>query len=395
MLRVGFFFTGGNAWLGGVNYLWNLLHAIGEHEGNTITPVLVAPLDAPLHGLDALRGVEAVRASFGNAGILVRSAQRRLIGCDPAVAEVVRQLRLDVVSHSGTFGWRFPVPVVPWIPDLQHHRLPQNFTTQERALRTYVDVSQLVEGAATIVSSAAAQADCRRYYGPIARRTEVLRFVSQPRAVALPDGAAVRAQHAVPGRYLFMPNQFWRHKNHAVVIEALGILAVRGLRPVVVMTGKAEDYRAPGHYAALMARIHALGLGPQLRHLGMVPFESLIVLMRDALAVLNPSCFEGWSTTVEEARSLGKITILSDIDVHREQAPPGATYFPPDDAEALADLIEAAWSGTGGLDDVRAARAAAELPERTRAFAARYREILGHLGQRVLQHSDGGAIAAP
>ena len=376
MLRVGFLFAGGTDWLGGVNYLRNLLYALVEHEAGAITPVLVAPLDAPLHGLDALGGVEIARASFGHAGILVRSAQRRVLGRDPATADLVATLRLDVVSHSGTFGWRFPVPAVPWIPDLQHHRLPQNFTSRERALRTYVDVTQLVEGAATIVSSAAAQADCRRCYGPLAGRTEVLRFVSQPRVGVLPDGAEVRAQHAVPQRYLFLPNQFWRHKNHAVVVDALAVLAGRGVRPVVVMTGKAEDYRAPDHYRTLMARIDALGLGAQLRHLGMVPFDTLSVLMRDALAVVNPSYFEGWSTTVEEARSLGKATILSDIDVHREQAPAGATYFPPDDAEALASAIEAVWSAPGGLDEARAARAAAELPARTLAFAARYRAIL-------------------
>ena len=374
-MRVGFLFQWNDGWLGGVNYLWNLLYAVTQHERGVIEPVLVAPAGVALHGLDTL-GAEVVRADLGSAGPLMRTAQRRLLGRDSTIARLAEGLHLDAISHSGTFGWSFPVRTLPWIPDLQHHRLPQNFSMQERAMRTYGDVAQLIEGDVTLVSSAAAQADCRRYYGVLAKHVEVLRFVSQPRALALPPGAQVRAAYDLPSRYLFLPNQFWRHKNHAVVVDALASLSRRGVRPLVVMTGKAEDYRAPEHYAGLMARIEQLGLSAQLRHLGMVPFEALSVLMRDALAVINPSHFEGWSTTVEEARSLGKATLLSDIDVHREQAPPGATYFPPDDAEALAAAIEEVWCGSTALDATRADLAAAQLVSRTRAFAARYREIL-------------------
>ena len=39
-----------------------------------------------------------------------------------------------------------------------------------------------------------------------------------------------------------------------------------------------------------------------------------------SVALLNPSHFEGWSTTVEEARALGVPMLLSDLDVHLEQA---------------------------------------------------------------------------
>lgn len=44
-------------------------------------------------------------------------------------------------------------------------------------------------------------------------------------------------------------------------------------------------------------------------------------LMKHAIAIINPSLFEGGSTTVEEAKSLLKVIILSGIPVHREQNP--------------------------------------------------------------------------
>ena len=54
--------------------------------------------------------------------------------------------------------------------------------------------------------------------------------------------------------------------------------------------------------------------------LGVIPYKDVLGLMRAAVAVINPSVMEGWSTTVEEAKSLGLPLILSDIPVHREQA---------------------------------------------------------------------------
>jgi glycosyltransferase involved in cell wall biosynthesis len=56
---------------------------------------------------------------------------------------------------------------------------------------------------------------------------------------------------------------------------------------------------------------------------------------------VNPSRFEGWSTTVEEAKAVGTPMLLSDIPVHREQAP-HADFFGTDDAAAMADAIASA-----------------------------------------------------
>jgi hypothetical protein len=86
--------------------------------------------------------------------------------------------------------------------------------------------------------------------------------------------------------------------------------------------------------------------------------------MRRCVAVIQPSLFEGWSTVLEDARALGKTVIASDIAVHREQNPPGCSFFTKDSSEDLADAITAVLSTdtTPGpnLTAEAAARAAAE-----------------------------------
>ena len=104
--------------------------------------------------------------------------------------------------------------------------------------------------------------------------------------------------------------------------------------------------------------------------LGWVPHGHTFDLIRQSVAVLQPSLFEGWSTTVEETKSIGKAIVMSDIPIHREQSPAGAIYFDPNDAASLAEgLIQVFDTCSPGPDLALEALARQALPERTRAYA--------------------------
>jgi hypothetical protein len=45
--------------------------------------------------------------------------------------------------------------------------------------------------------------------------------------------------------------------------------------------------------------------------------------------LINPSLYEGWSTTVEEGKIFNKKMILSHLKVHKEQCGNKALYFDP------------------------------------------------------------------
>jgi glycosyltransferase involved in cell wall biosynthesis len=85
--------------------------------------------------------------------------------------------------------------------------------------------------------------------------------------------------------------------------------------------------------------VSAYGLTDNFRFLGIVPRPHVYALMRLSTALINPSLSEGWSTPVEEAKSLGVPMLLSDLCVHREQAGTRAQYFHPQAAEQLASLM--------------------------------------------------------
>jgi glycosyltransferase involved in cell wall biosynthesis len=94
------------------------------------------------------------------------------------------------------------------------------------------------------------------------------------------------------------------------------------------------------------------------------------------VALINPSLFEGWSTTVEEAKSLGKRIILSNIRVHLEQNPPGGLFFDPNDPNDLSIRLAEAWIWPAGHDSNLMVQAQNHLQARIESFGREYVQII-------------------
>jgi Glycosyl transferases group 1 len=341
-LRVAFTHIPRQLWAGGYNYQSNLFAALDRFRPGEIAPVLFAGTDgddADLAPMAAIPGVEIVQsAAFtGGRGLLAALA----LGLDRGAAAEFRAHQIDAVFQTRRFfGWRLPYPAVIWFPDFQHRRLPQLFPAVARWRREAGFRMQIASGRTVMLSSESAHRDFRTFYPRAKNEVCVVRFATGPSPAFLnANPAEIVAQYQLPEKYFYLPNQFYTHKNHQVVVDALAILAQRGFDVVVCASGSTEDRRERGYFDEVMARVRSRGLERRFRHLGMIPLSHVYALLRACTGLINPSRSEGWSTTVEEAKSFGVPMILSDLDVHREQAGGTASYFGTDDPATLADHI--------------------------------------------------------
>jgi glycosyltransferase involved in cell wall biosynthesis len=292
---------------------------------------------ADLNDLGRIGGVETVRvAAFDQNRVGVAGAF--LFGQDWAARAEFRRHRIDAVFESARFfGWRLPYPVLAWVPDLQHRQLPQLFPVQARWRRELGFRAQIASGRTILLSSESAERDCLTFYPNARGKTVVVRFAARPPAALLGrDPGEVSAAYGLPANYFYLPNQFYAHKNHGLVAIALKILAGQGREAVVAVSGSQHDARGSDAFDAVMRMVRELDVEASFRYLGVIPIEHVYALLRGAVALINPSRFEGWSTTVEEAKAFGVPLVLSDIDVHREQAGANALFFAVDDPAALA-----------------------------------------------------------
>jgi glycosyltransferase involved in cell wall biosynthesis len=193
---------------------------------------------------------------------------------------------------------------------------------------------------------------------------------------------AIADQYGLPETFFFLPNQFWAHKNHACVIQALQLLAIRRSPVVVAASGLQLDPRLPNYFPRLKALIHDRGLERSFRLLGLIPHDHVLALMRSCAALINPSAFEGWSTTVEEAKAMGTPMILSALRVHKEQTEEKALYFDKDSPEQLARILETFQPLDSSQRELLAQKSRAMAAEAVRRFADQFSELMELVARR-------------
>ncbi len=244
------------------------------------------------------------------------------------------------VRHS------FPIPRIGWIPDFQHKRLPDFFSAGELDERDRVFQQRISGSDHIVVSSRDAYRDLMIFFPTDPARVSILPFVSFPFPGWYGNTPAeITKQFNLPSKYLIFPSQFWRHKNHRVLFEAVRELRDTGCPDIaLVCTGYTHDYRHPGYFRELQEWLSRHKLNRHIFIPGLLPRFRQIQLMREAAAVVQPSLFEGWSSIVEDAQALGKRIYLSDIPVHREQNPPDTVFFNPKDVKNLAETIQSDWA---------------------------------------------------
>lgn len=385
MIRVGFVLTFvDQGWLGGISYFRNLFGALRSLPERRIEPVIITRRDAKRENLSSFEPAEIIRTALVETEGLVwrvRRAMQLYIDRDYLFERLLRSSQIGLLSHSGYLGRHCPIPSLPWIPDFQELHLPEFFSSSELAARRRNVEECCARGTAVLLSSATARHDLETNHPSCTARAKVLPFVaSVPQLAALPTPAELQGRYGFSGPFFHLPNQFWAHKNHRIVLEAQRILKDRGLDVLILATGNTTDHRQPGYLESLLASADALEVANRFRLLGVVPYIDLMGLMAASVAVINPSLFEGWSTTVEEAKSLGKQVILSNIPVHREQTPARALYFDPNSADELASQLRQAWVSTDRSADLEHMYAAQDrLPERRQRFARQFEEIAANV----------------
>ncbi|MBW8756816.1 MAG: glycosyltransferase family 4 protein [Burkholderiales bacterium] len=273
-----------------------------------------------------------------------------------ALARASRRLGLDVLLPAiAPLSDKVGVPWVGYLFDFQHKRLPHFFSDVETTARDAAFERMLRSATAVIVNARDVANDVRHFYPDSRARLFALPFSAAPGDDWFDrDVADTAHRHGVQFPWFVVCNQFWKHKDHETAFKAFAELARRHADVSLVCTGATSDYRHPNHFDELMAYAKREGIADRIRVLGLIPKLDQVALIRGAVALVQPTLFEGGpgGGAVSDALSVGTPAIVSDIAVNREIDEPAVTWFEASNAKALADRMEEALQrGAGGRDD--------------------------------------------
>lgn len=300
----------------------------------------------------------------------------RLLPAESRQHEIRLRTQEEMLEHLGRidvyfcpFGslWPRPVPVASVLTfhDMQERFYPEFFTPAQHTERFYhYDWSLRMADAVVAVSDFTRQS-CIEITGIPARK--ILRVPHAPdelpEPVQPPDWPSGSG-----GPFLFYPANFWDHKNHARLLEALAQLRGEGLTVRCVFTGSLLGREEAWHRLAAQT-----GVGDRILHLGLRPRAELSWLFRHARGMVFPSLFEGFGIPVIEALQCGCPVACSGTTALPEIALGHALLFDPADVGKIAAATARLWNDAP-LREALAARGP--------AHAAKYspeRLVRGHL----------------
>lgn len=387
-IRVAFLNLGSEEWTGGLHYLRNLLYALSYLEDDRVESYVFVGKKCDVALIEPIKAyAKIVHSSIidhQSTGRILWKGVYLLTGSHCILNNLLKKYKIDIISHSGIVGEKMPFKLVNWIPDLQHQHLPKLFSENEYQRRDSRYENMLIHSDRVLVSSKDTLRDLNNFLPGFEEKIDVINFVSQPKSFSCASNKycsnMLEEKYVFHGKFFYLPNQFWLHKNHMVVFEAVNILRESGLDILLLCSGHMEDHRNKSHIKKLKQYIGNNDLSNNIKLLGLIDYVDVFLFIRNSIAVINPSFFEGWSSTVEEVKSVGKRMILSNIRVHKEQDPPESVYFNPSSPKELAEILRRYWSQNNGGPDVQMEKHAQKmLPGRTRSFGEKYLNILLNL----------------
>jgi len=342
--KIAILFSNDPGWIGGAYYILNLISALNTLDDNLQPEIVLFCQKKSVQQIISKLNYKYISFKFLRFPIFKKDSffiNRFLFLFQYVFFSFFSILRYDVVfpynfqpklrkSKNKTF----------WIPDFQEHYYPHFFNKTELNYRKKEQLKIISQNAILVLSSNAALSDLNKIYPKAICKPQVIHFaVTHPPYQHLKINE-LRVKFNIEGDYFISPNQFWKHKNHLVILKAVKKLVQKGKDIKVVFTGKEYDYRNPTYTNELKNFVSENSLNEHILFLGFIDRSEQLQLMNHSIAVIQPSLFEGWSTVVEDAKAMIQFVIASDIAVHQEQLKNNARFFNSSNEDELAEILD-------------------------------------------------------
>lgn len=294
---------------------------------------------------------------------------------NPLVRELL-DLHCDawIFPAQESLSYQVPVLSIGTIHDLMHRYEPSfpevssrlRYGIREHRFRNIARYCNVV-----LVDSNVGRQHVVESYGVPTNKVCPLPYVAPSYLSTSRERSDFDAHYALPARFLFYPAQFWPHKNHLRLLDAVQI-ALRQHPDIFLVLSGGKGYS----YAQVRDHAQTLGLEERVRFVGYVPDADLRGFYTRARALVMPTFFGPTNIPPLEALSTGCPAIVSGIYGMPEQSGDAALYFDPRSATDMAECIARVWA-----DDALATEMVRKGLERSRSqgqkqFDSRLAEIL-------------------
>ena len=253
---------------------------------------------------------------------------------------ILREIGADLLfcPFTAPFYYEPGVPTVCIIYDLQYKTYPEFFHKIDAMQRkqTFVDACNKSTFLAAISDYTREAAIMHGNLEKNRIRTIYLRMANRLTAADESDNGLLCRLGLTHQRYFLYPANFWKHKNHEMLITAFSCACHNKLEPDIrlVCTG------APGARRDwLKHACNMMNLDDRIIFPGYLPEKDLSILLTNSLGIIFPSLYEGFGLPIIEAMAAGVPVACSNSTSLPEVSGDAAILFDPRIPEQIANAI--------------------------------------------------------
>ena len=263
-------------------------------------------------------------------------------------SEIFKNTAIDLLIYPTPFTYDFVrgIPSIAYLPNMMHRYYPHfpEFPFMARITRDIVYRYYACKAAIYASDSEQGIEDIHKFLGVSLKKARVIPFIPagyiyKHRGMTAENIEVTLKKYDLPEKFIFYPAQFWHHKNHLRLIQALDIIKKKyGTEINLVLAGNAEGkYKKIAQLA--FSEAEKLGIASQITHLGYVSDSEMVALYKKSLALVNPSLLGPTGIPFVEAIVLGTPIIGPNIWEIPNIVGKAGVLFNPFHPEDMAEKI--------------------------------------------------------
>jgi glycosyltransferase involved in cell wall biosynthesis len=248
--------------------------------------------------------------------------------------KLFKEENIDILWIPGPFEFDSPVPYIFTIWDIGHRvtpYFPEVSSNGEWENRERLYTKMIYKASYIITGNETGKKEILENYPMNPDKIRVVHFPNPIKNINILNYVPAIEMEAP---YIFYPAQFWSHKNHISLIEAVKYLHENNYRIHCYLTGSDK-----GSMGYIKNKINEYSLEKYIHVTGFVDDNTLVYLYKNAIALTFVSLLGPNNLPPIEAVSLGCPVIISNIPGHIEQMGDAALAVDATDPAAIGNAV--------------------------------------------------------
>jgi glycosyltransferase involved in cell wall biosynthesis len=202
-------------------------------------------------------------------------------------------------------------------------------------MREFLYSKSLKKAFKTIVDSEYAKTYAVNKYNLDDNRVESIKYLPNIRVIDSSNHIDIKTKYNLENDYIFYPAQFWAHKNHIYILDAIKILKeVKNINIDVIFSGSNK-----GNLDYILTKAKEYNIEELIHYIGFAPNEEIPYLYKQSLSLVMPTYLGPTNIPPLEAFAYETSVCYSDTPFFREQVGNAVFFMDLKDPVSLVNHI--------------------------------------------------------